>query len=139
VLLLATSAVSGTPSAKIKLRALELMPHTRVAIVAWVSPLFRFLRKTLGRYFTASSTSTRFTVCSILRAVTRAMAGSVRFCIAATAGSAGAAMIFTSPSLTAVSGRVGGVPCASSVPCADRIATTPKRRITLLVGIDMVG
>ena len=30
VLLLAISAVSGTPSAKIRLRALELVPHTRV-------------------------------------------------------------------------------------------------------------
>src|SRR6478609_147413 len=47
VLLFAMSAVSGTPSAKIRLRALELTPHTRVAIVAWVSPLLRFLRKTL--------------------------------------------------------------------------------------------
>ena len=61
VLLFATSAVSGTPSANTRLRALELGPQTRVANTACVSPLLRLRRKTLGMYFTASSTSIRFT------------------------------------------------------------------------------
>src|SRR3954468_18053206 len=42
VLLFAMSAESGTPSAKMRLRALELTPHTRVPNVACVSPLLRF-------------------------------------------------------------------------------------------------
>ena len=95
VLLFAMSAVSGTPSAKMRLRALELTPHVRVAIVACVSPLFRFLRNTLGRYFTASSVSMRFTVSSAFLDVMLAMAGRVTACTGVTRTGAASAVILT--------------------------------------------
>jgi hypothetical protein len=114
VLLFATSAVSGTPSAKIRLRALEPTPHVRVAIVACVSPLLRFRRNTLGRYFTASSVSMRFTVSSTCFEVMLAMAGSVRACTGVTRTGATSAVIFTACSLTAESGFVGLPSCANT-------------------------
>jgi len=107
VLLLAISAVSGTPSAKMRLRALELVPQTLVASVACVSPLLRFRRKTLGRYFTASSASTRFTVSSARCCVMLTVTGSVSSWIGFTADlSSTLAVTFTRVSVTRVS-RLG--------------------------------
>src|SRR5689334_4392790 len=81
--------------------------------------------KTLGRYFTASSGSTRFTVCRATPAVIVATAGSVRRCIVVTRTSCtGSAVIVIGPRVTAVSG-LGGC-CAPAGANGRSAQLTPK-------------
>src|SRR4051794_7201 len=99
--------------------------------------------KTLGKYFTASSASTRLTVSCALAAVTVAMAGSVRRWSALTGVSRerGAVTVIAlmvrtvsarAVSARAVVSRAGGVPCAPS-GAASRHMSGTKREARIVV------
>src|SRR5436305_4758408 len=100
----------------------------------------------LGRYFTASSGSTRLLVCRAFDAVTLAVTGKVRRCMACTRTSpTRSALILIGVRVTAVSGfpgaDCGGVPWArrlSACASAQAARISPVRPNRVLIDCSLV-